>query len=254
MQVSHSRKLKTNRLIKRIIDKIRLLSCRDRESYLLLYSILGFVPGDIKIYRLAMTHSSSSQRGSRKLVCNERLEFLGDAVLSSVTSDFLYSRFRNEREGFLSKSRSNLVCREKLNELAIKLGIDKFITSCGLPEMHNNYVYGNALEALVGAIYIDKGYEQCRRFLLDRVFSQIDDIEEVVKSDKNYKSRLMEWCQKKHRQIEFRIVHEELRKNGAYFVCDAEVDGVVYGSGSGFSKRESQQKAARDAIQKLEIK
>ena len=95
MQVSHSRKLKTNRLIKRIIDKIRLLSCRDRESYLLLYSILGFVPGDIKIYRLAMTHSSSSQRGSRKLVCNERLEFLGDAVLSSVTSDFLYSRFRN---------------------------------------------------------------------------------------------------------------------------------------------------------------
>ena len=132
------------------------------------------------------------------------------------------------------------------------IGIDKFITACGVPQTHNSYIYGNALEALIGAIYVDKGYKQCRRFLLDKVFSRIDDIEEVVKSDKNYKSRLIEWSQKQHRQVEFRITHEELRKDGVYFVCDAEVDGVVYGSGEGFSKRESQQKAAREAIQKLE--
>ena len=251
-QVLLLRKLKANRLIKKFIDKIRLLSCKDRESYLLLYSILGFLPGDISLYRLAMTHSSSSQRKGRKPLCNERLEFLGDAVLSSVTSDFLYSRFRNEREGFLSKSRSNLVCRERLNGLAMDIGIDKFITACGVPQTHNSYIYGNALEALIGAIYVDKGYKQCRRFLLDKVFSRIDDIEEVVKSDKNYKSHLIEWSQKQHRQVEFRITHEELRKDGVYFVCDAEVDGVVYGSGEGFSKRESQQKAAREAIQKLE--
>ena len=132
------------------------------------------------------------------------------------------------------------------------IGIDKFITACGVPQTHNSYIYGNALEALIGAIYVDKGYKQCRRFLLDKVFSRIDDIEEVVKSDKNYKSRLIEWSQKQHRQVEFRIVHEELRKDGVYFVCEAEVDGNVYGSGEGFSKRESQQKAAREAIQKLE--
>lgn len=216
---------------------------------MLLYSILGYVPRDIKIYEMAMTHSSLS--GNQKLSCNERLEFLGDAVLSSVTADYLYSRFSREREGFLTKSRSNLVCRERLNELALQIGLDKYVNACGVAHQHNNYIYGNALEALVGAIYIDKGYIQCRRFLLDRVFSRLADIESVVKSDKNYKSRLIEWGQKKHIEVEFRLISEEMRKDGVYFVSEVLVDGSVYGVGDGFSKRESQQKAARQALAKL---
>ena len=215
----------------------------------MLYSILGYVPRDIKIYEMAMTHSSLS--GNQKLSCNERLEFLGDAVLSSVTADYLYSRFSREREGFLTKSRSNLVCRERLNELALQIGLDKYVNACGVAHQHNNYIYGNALEALVGAIYIDKGYIQCRRFLLDRVFSRLADIESVVKSDKNYKSRLIEWGQKKHIEVEFRLISEEMRKDGVYFVSEVLVDGSVYGVGDGFSKRESQQKAARQALAKL---
>lgn len=234
------------------MDKIRLLSYKDRESYLLLYSILGYVPNDIRLYRMAMTHSSSFTSGSKKLACNERLEFLGDAVLSSVISDYLYSNFSKEREGFLSKSRSNLVCRETLNELAIEIGLDRFIEICDLPHQHNNYVYGNALEALIGAIYIDKGYKQCRRFLLDRVFSRHLDIEAVVRLDKNYKSRLIEWGQKSRHNVEFRLVSEELRKDGAFFTSEAYVDDVLYGTGDGFSKRESQQKAARQALSKIE--
>ena len=216
-----------------------------------MYSILGYVPNDISLYRMAMTHSSSSLSGSKKLGCNERLEFLGDAVLSSVISDYLYSNFKKEREGFLSKSRSNLVCRETLNELALGIGLDRFLTACGLPAQHNNYVYGNALEALIGAIYIDRGYKQCRRFLLDRVFSRHLDIESVVVADKNYKSRLIEWTQKTHKTIEFKLVGEELRKEGAYFVSEVYVDGEYCGTGDGFSKRESQQKAARQALEKL---
>jgi ribonuclease-3 len=200
---------------------------------------------------MAMTHSSASLSGSKKLGCNERLEFLGDAVLSSVISDYLYSNFRREREGFLSKSRSNLVCRETLNELALGIGLDRFLTACGLPTQHNNYVYGNALEALIGAIYIDRGYKQCRRFLLDRVFSRHLDIESVVVADKNYKSSLIEWTQKTHKAIEFKLVGEELRKEGAYFVSEVYVDGEYCGTGDGFSKRESQQKAARQALEKL---
>ena len=215
----------------------------------MLYSILGYVPRDIKIYEMAMTHSSLS--GNQKLSCNERLEFLGDAVLSSVTADYLYSRFSREREGFLTKSRSNLVCRERLNELALQIGLDRYVNACGVAHQHNNYIYGNALEALVGAIYIDKGYKQCRRFLLDRVFSRLADIESVVKSDKNYKSRLIEWGQKKHIDVEFRLISEEMRKDGVYFVSEVLVDGSVYGVGDGFSKRESQQKAARQALAKL---
>lgn len=243
--------MKADRFFKKIIDKIRLLSRKDRESYLLLYSILGFVPRDITLYKLAMTHSSTAA-GSRKLGCNERLEFLGDAVLSSVTSDFLYSSFSKEREGFLTKSRSNLVCRERLNELAVEIGIDRFVNSCGVGSQHNSCVYGNALEALIGAIYIDKGYKQCRRFLLDRVFSHLGDIEQVAKSDKNYKSRLIEWAQKNHKEVVFRVVHEEMRKDGAYFVSEAVVGGEVCGAGEGFSKRESQQKAARQALSRIE--
>ena len=200
---------------------------------------------------MAMTHSSSSLSGSKKLGCNERLEFLGDAVLSSVISDYLYSNFKKERKGFLSKSRSNLVCRETLNELALGIGLDRFLTACGLPAQHNNYVYGNALEALIGAIYIDRGYKQCRRFLLDRVFSRHLDIESVVVADKNYKSRLIEWTQKTHKTIEFKLVGEELRKEGAYFVSEVYVYGEYCGTGDGFSKRESQQKAARQALEKL---
>ena len=246
--------MKANRFFKKIIDKIRLLPRKDRESYLLLYSILGFVPGNIKLYGMAMTHSSFSPSG-KKLSCNERLEFLGDAVLSSVTADFLYSKFSGEREGFLTRSRSNLVCRERLNELALHIGLDKYLQACGLPQQqHNSNVYGNALEALVGAIYLDKGYKHCRRFLLDRVFSQLTDIESVAKSDKNYKSRLIEWGQKQHRDVEFRIAKEELRKEGAFFVSEALVGGEVFGVGEGFSKRESQQKAAREALVKLEVK
>ena len=249
MQALLLRKLKVNRLLKKLIDKIRLLSRKDRESYLLLYSILGFVPHDIKLYEMAMTHSSTS--GTKKLSCNERLEFLGDAVLSSVTADFLYSKFNREREGFLTKSRSNLVCRERLNELALQIGLDKYVSACGVAYQHNNYIYGNALEALVGAIYIDKGYKHCRRFLLDKVFSRLADIETVVKSDKNYKSRLIEWGQKKHIDVEFRIVSEELRKDGVFFVSEVLVAGEVCGIGDGFSKRESQQKAARQALTKI---
>ena len=249
MQALLLRKLKANRLFRKVIDRIRLLSRKDRESYLLLYSILGYVPRDIKIYEMAMTHSSLS--GNQKLSCNERLEFLGDAVLSSVTADYLYSKFSREREGFLTKSRSNLVCRERLNELALQIGLDKYVNACGVAYQHNNYIYGNALEALVGAIYIDKGYKQCRRFLLDRVFSRLADIESVVKSDKNYKSRLIEWGQKKHIEIEFRLVSEEMRKDGVYFVSEVLVGGNAYGIGDGFSKRESQQKAARQALTKL---
>ena len=243
--------MKINRVFRKAIDKIRLLSHKDRESYLLLYSILGYVPNDIRLYRMAMTHSSASSSGSKKLGCNERLEFLGDAVLSSIISDYLYTNFVKEREGFLSKSRSNLVCRETLNELALEIGIDRFLEACGLPHQHNHYVFGNALEALIGAIYIDKGYKQCRRFLLDRVFSRHLNLESLVRADKNHKSRLIEWTQKTHKSIEFKLVSEELRKEGAFFISEVYIDDVLCGVGDGFSKRESQQKAARLAISKL---
>lgn len=243
--------MKAKRVLKKVIDKIRLLSRKDRESYLLLYSILGFVPSSLKPYKMAMTHSSQVSGSGRKLVCNERLEFLGDAVLSSVTADYLYSNFRKEREGFLSKSRSNLVCRERLNELALEIGLDRFVHACGAENHHNNYIYGNALEALIGAIYIDKGYKYCRSFLIERVFAKLDNMDTVLRSDKNYKSRIIEWAQKTHRVVVFNTICEEQRKDGVFFVSEVLVDGEPCGTGEGFSKRESQQNAARIALETI---
>lgn len=198
-----------------------------------------------------MTHSSQVSGSGRKLVCNERLEFLGDAVLSSVTADYLYSNFQKEREGFLSKSRSNLVCRERLNELALEIGLDRFVHACGAENHHNNYIYGNALEALIGAIYIDKGYKYCRSFLIERVFAKLDNMDTVLRSDKNYKSRIIEWAQKTHRVVVFNTICEEQRKDGVFFVSEVLVDGEPCGTGEGFSKRESQQNAARIALETI---
>jgi ribonuclease-3 len=170
--------------------------------------------------------------------------------LSSVISDYLYSKFRKEREGFLSKSRSNLVCRERLNELALEIGLDRFVHASSAENRHTSHIYGNALEALVGAIYIDRGYKYCRLFLLERVFSRLE-IDAVARDDKNYKSRVIEWAQKNHHNINFNLLLEEQRKDGTYFVSEVLIDDVSYGRGEGFSKRESQQNAACEALKRL---
>lgn len=235
--------------LKQTIDRIRLLFCKEKRSYSALYNILGFVPKSIEPYRTAFTHSSLTTTTARKRSsCNERLEFLGDAVLSSVISDYLYCKFHHEREGFLSKSRSRLVCRERLNNIAVEIGIDKFVNTHGIEQKHNNYIYGNAFEAFIGAIYIDRGYDYCRTFILERILPRLGDVESVIKADKNYKSQLIEWGQKRHKDVSFELLGEERRTEGVYFRSCVSIDGEPYGEGEGFSKRESQQVASYNAL------
>lgn len=231
---------------------MKLLFRKDREFCLLLYDLLGFVPKRVNLYRMALTHSSLISGHNRKLYSNERLEFLGDAVLSAVTADYLYRRYRKEREGFLSKSRSRVVCRESLNNLALEIGLDKLVHVGDISHSHNSYIYGNAFEAVVGAIYLDKGYEHCCKFLLEKVFINSLDIDSIVKSDKNYKSRLIEWSQKEHRDVSFSLLSEEQRNDGYFFISEVLVDGEILGRGEGFSKRESQQYAAKMALRHIE--
>lgn len=230
---------------------MKLLFRKDKEFCLLLYRMLGFMPNNLHLYRKALTHSSLITGHKHKLSNNERLEFLGDAVLSAVTSDYLYLNYSREREGFLSKSRSRLVCRENLNALAFEIGLEKLVHIGDIAHNHNNYIYGNAFEALIGAVYLDKGYETCRRFILERVFSCLPDMESVICQDKNYKSRLIEWSQKERRVVTFSLLSEERRTDGCYFVSEVLVDGEVAGLGEGFSKRESEQQAAMQALEQL---
>lgn len=243
-------------MLQKLHSEISLLFRRkDKETYRILYNILGFLPHDVSIYKTALTHSSHTQNATnKKNMCNERLEFLGDAIIDAIVSDLLYSRYKKEREGFLTKSRSNLVRRETLNEVAISLGLDKIVMTHNTGRQHNNYVYGNAFEAFVGAIYLDRGYKHCKRFLLERVFDKIVNVEKTAVSDVNFKSRLIELSQKKHVPVDFKLVLEQNDANGQYFVSEVYVCDELYGTGSGFSKRESQQKAAKMALESLNAK
>ena len=251
-QVLHLKKSDIQVLGKLYHELSLLFRCKDKETYRILYNVLGFLPRNISPYRIALTHSSHLPRSRKNnYMCNERLEFLGDAIIDAVVSDLLYSRYKEEREGFLTKSRSCLVCRETLNAVAMELGLDKLVVSHNTGRQHNSHIYGNAFEAFVGAIYVDRGYGMCKRFLLRRVFGKVVDIERIIGSDINFKSRLIEISQKRHIPVEFRLVEEKNDADGQFFASEVYVCDELFGKGCGFSKRESQQRAAKEALEKL---
>src|SRR5574344_3135988 len=182
-----------------IINRIKLPFRKDKELYLSLYNILGFLPNDISFYKVALMHKSLSHRNMKrgqKPVNNERLEFLGDAILDAIVGDIVYRHFPGKREGFLTNRRSKLVQRDTLNKLEQEMGINRLILSSGHCNSHNNYMGGNAFEALVGAIYLDRGYDMCMRFMQKRILSQLINIDKVAYKEVNFKSKLIEWSQK----------------------------------------------------------
>ncbi len=235
------------------IDRVKLPFRKDKELYSSLYRILGFFPRNIEIYRTAFAHKSLSYRNKKgTTVNNERLEFLGDAILEAAVSDILYTHFPNKREGFLTSTRSKLVQRETLNQLAAEMGVDRLIKHSFHSNAHNNYVGGNAFEALIGAIYLDRGYAACKWFISKRILGKVLDIDGVAHKEVNFKSKLLEWCQKNRVKVEFRM-RDRVTANPD----DPQFDTVVIietleaGFGKGFSKKESHQNAAREALLKI---
>lgn len=219
-----------------------------------LYHILGFYPDTIAYYQLALRHRSSTPHSAKGyMLSNERLEFLGDAVLNSVVTDILFNRFAREKEGFLTNTRSKVVSRDFLNKLAVELGLDKLVvTSRNMNRTANRNIYGNAFEALMGAIYLDYGYKQCKRFVEKRIFSRYVNIEKLATDEHNYKSRVIELCQKYHLPYEFELVEERVApSNQHYFTTRLVIAGKVIAEAKGNSKKLSQQRAAGKAIQLL---
>ena len=238
---------------KSITRPIRLLFNRKKEPYLFFYNLLGFYPDDIRYYQLALHHKSvpiHTQDGRN--LCNERLEFLGDAILNSVITDILYKRFQNEREGFLTNLRSKIVSRESLNHIAKEIGLDKAIIASRYVNLHaNSNIYGNALEALFGAIYLDQGYRKCKTFVEERLFSHILDWNDILQKEINYKSRVLEWCHKRHIEPEFDLLNETVQRNKHTFHTCLKIQGHIISQATGGSKKESQQKAAEIAYKKM---
>ena len=203
-------------MLNNFIDRIKLSFRKDKELYLSLYEILGFYPHDISYYKMALLHKSIMHRNSKgKPVNNERLEFLGDAVLDAVVGDIVYQHFPGKREGFLTNTRSKLVQRDTLHKLAQEMGINQLILSNGHSSSHNSYMGGNAFEALVGAIYLDRGYDACMYFMQKRILAQMINIDKVAYKEVNFKSKLIEWSQKNRVKLDFVMLDQQKDKNGS---------------------------------------
>ena len=243
-------------MLNNLIDRIKLSFRKDKELYFSLYEILGFYPHNISYYKMALMHKSIMHRNSKgKPVNNERLEFLGDAVLDAVVGDIVYQHFPGKREGFLTNTRSKLVQRDTLNKLAQEMGINQLVLSNGHSSSHNSYMGGNAFEALVGAVYLDRGYDACMKFMQKRILAKMINIDKVAYKEVNFKSKLIEWSQKNRVKLEFVMLGQEKDKNGSpVFTYQVEIEGVKGGIGKGYSKKESQQLASKETLDNLRKK
>jgi len=184
---------------------------------------------------------------------NERLEFLGDAILDAIVADIVFKEFEYKKEGFLTNMRSKIVQRETLNRLALELGIDKLVKTSTRNTTPNTHMYGNALEALIGAIYLDQGYRAAKHFVFERLIQQHLNIDTVAELEANYKSRLIEWSQKQKISVSFDLIDSFVDENNTpIFKTAVFIVGEQTGVGIGYSKKESQQKAAKEAYNKLQ--
>lgn len=253
-------------MISNLLDRMKLPFRKNKEFLTALYHILGFYPHNIEVYRIAFSHKSLTYRrpaagrkpkdrkpqrseNTSKPLNNERLEYLGDAILEAVVSDILFRHFSHKREGFLTSTRSKIVQRESLNRLAAEMGLERLIQAAQGTRMTHTNIGGNAFEALMGAIYLDRGYGHCHWFVENRVIGHYVDLENVAQKEVNFKSKLLEWSQKNRINIVFKDAAVDGDEKG--FDSTILIEGIVAGQGSGRSKKESQQVASKEALTRM---
>jgi ribonuclease-3 len=229
----------------------------DREYVRKLKNLLGFVPGNVHLYKMAFRHKSVAvtiKEGAKN--SNERLEFLGDAVLGSVVAELLFKKYPYKDEGFLTEMRSKIVSRANLNQLSRKLGFNELIQfdarMISFPNKQGSLL-GDAFEALVGAVYLDRGYVFTKSFLLNRIIKPHVDIHLLEQTETNFKSRLIEWCQHTGKEIVFRQTDNPEGESSKMFSIEAVVDGIVCGLGRDFHKKSAEKSAAEKACEFLKI-
>ena len=240
-------------MLSNLLDRIKLHFQKDSELRKALHGMLGFYPRNLEIYRIALAHKSHVYRNRKgRSFNNERLEFLGDAILEAVVSDIVFHRFERRSEGFLTSTRSKIVQRSSLNRLAKEIGLERLLQVPSQRRGHNSNIGGNAFEALVGAIYLDRGYKTCQWFVENKIVGCLLDIENVANKEVNFKSKLLEWTQKNRVQVDFENEETLDEKNDSpLFNSTILLEGLTVGEGRGYSKKESQQRASRDALTRL---
>ncbi len=218
-----------------------------------LKKILGFRPGNLKLYETAFIHRSATfSLPDGKKVNNERLEYLGDAVISVILSDYLFEKFPDASEGFMTKIRSRIVNREVLNQLAVSMGINKILIS-NVSSLHpTRNLYGDALEALIGSVFLDKGFKKTTKFFIKNILNKYLDLETIIKTDTDYKSLVFEWVQKKKSNLIFTYNEEyDFNLKKSVFSTTLIIDRQEMGVGQGASKKEAEQEAASQAWKRL---
>ncbi|WP_439881682.1 ribonuclease III [Pontibacter sp. MBLB2868] len=238
--------------VRRVYHK---LFTRDKELVRAIAGIIGSTPDNIRLYKLALTHTSfARQNAAGKHETNERLEFLGDAILGAVVAEHLFNKFPYEDEGFLTEIRSRIVNRESLNQIALKIGLNLLVkVDSSSHAMRHKSVNGNALEALVGAVYLDKGYVMTRQFIFKKLLRPHVDVHNLVNTTANFKSKLIEWAQSQNLDIRFEIVKRKQQGNTTEFTSEVYIDDKPIAIGVGLSKKKADQAAAEKGIEFLKI-
>lgn len=216
-------------------------------------SITGYIPNEPAVYRLAFRHSSTVRNPANSAnECNERLEYLGDSVLDAIVADYLFKKYPKRNEGFLTEMRSKIVSRQSLNEIGAKLGFEALVEYNRKSSMLNRSMYGNSLEALIGALYIDRGYNATRNFVVERIVNAHLSMEELVDKNENYKSQLMEYAQK-HRMepVVFQLMDEKGKGRQKVFTVQCHINGDALGTGTHVKKKLAEQEAARLSLEML---
>jgi len=227
----------------------------DGNFFLEMKRVLGFKPKSLDIYRKVFVHRSLNRKDTFGNPLNyERLEFLGDAMIGTIISKYLYSTVPEGDEGYLTKMRSKIVSRKHLNQLGKDLGLIEFVES-RIPKAHfGDNIHGNVFEALVGAIYLDRGYKYCERFIQERVIEPYVDIEELENKVMSYKSLIIEWCQKEKKSFHFDVYEDTGNDSVRHYSVKLNIDGKILAKGRATSKKKAEEKAARRTFFALQHK
>lgn len=237
--------------MRRFTSKILHLFTTNKQLVSQLEHLLGYTPKHLPYYQLALMHRSKIEEVSHN---NERLEFLGDAILGSIVADYLFKKYPYQSEGYLTELRSKIVRRETLNNVALRMGLQKLVqfnkNDKGLGRSH---IFGNALEALIGAVYLDQGFVKTNKFIINQIIKPYIDIELLESQDNNYKNKLLSWTQKNNHTISFDTLEEKNDGARKIFTIGIVINEELIASGSGFNKKEAGQVAAHEAIKALKI-
>lgn len=229
-------------------------SASDQKLIRAIQNIAGITPSNLTLYRLATVHSSIAKENTHGFKeSNERLEYLGDAILGAAVADYLFKKFPFKPEGFLTEIRSRIVNRESLNQLARKIGIANIVQFDNKNAHLQQVILGNTLEAIVGAIYLDKGYLRARKFVTDKLIAPNYDLQDLINSNLNFKSKIIEWAQREGKDVRFEIINVKKAKNHKEFTAQVMVDNEGMGTGYGNSKKKAEQDAALKTCEMLSL-